>query len=230
MVGSLPLSGISDLYFPWFKVALIYLILIFAYQLLQKQMTKFVIPFLSLVLILVLFQVVHKYEVLTQNKIVVYNMGSRHFAIDFISGDSHLLLCDTALHRNSKKLERVTGNYRIKLGLDKNRTSIKSFKSNNISGLWRDDDFVVFNGISMVLIDKNNFFAVSEPINVDWALFLGNGNIDVERIQKAVSFQKGILEPSVYNSIVLKLKKSFVQRGISVYSISNKGAFIYDIP
>ncbi len=228
LFGHLPFSGIDDLYFPWFVVTLVYFILFFAFRLFQKKETGFIIPLLSVVLVCVLFVVSRRYQILTQNSVVVYNVGKKHTAIDFISGKRHVLLCDSVLFKHPEKLGYVTENYRIKQGLDKKVVPLG--KAGNIDNLnlWSNEDFIVFNGISMLLLNDTHLLPVSKPLHVDWILIRGNHKIDVEKLMHIFSFDKVIIEPPVYADNVKEMERKLKETGASVYNIGEQGAFVYN--
>ncbi|RLD87428.1 MAG: hypothetical protein DRJ09_10315 [Bacteroidetes bacterium] len=229
MVGRLPWSGVENLYFPWIKVVLVYLILLFGYRLLLKKEHHFVIPLLSAILLLMIFLDVHRFETVSQQKIVVYQVGRKHEAIDFINGQYHLLLCDSALLNDAKILKYATENYRIKLGLSKRNQSFKRLDFDSVPALWGDGDFIVFKGISMVWIRNTKFFPIVKPLPVDWVILSGNRMPDIEKLQQTFSFKKVILEPSIYKSNAKKITESLTKTGVSVYNIGLDGAFVYDV-
>jgi competence protein ComEC len=227
-VGKLPWSGVDDIYFPWVKVTLVYLLLLFGYRLFLKKEHNFVIPLLSTVLLLILFQVVHRFETETQSKIVVYDVGSKHEAVDFISGKNHVLLCDSALLKATGTLRYATENYRIKRGLNSKGASFNSYKNDGVTGLWNQGDFFVFNGVSIVRIKSNHFVPLSKPLPVDWLLISGNRTPDVKKLQQTFSFKKVILEPSVYKCNAKVITETFAKRGVTVYSVGQNGAFVFN--
>ncbi len=225
-VGRLPWSGLDDIYFPWVKVTLVYMLLFFGYRLFLKKEHNFIIPLLSTALLLILFQLVHRFEIETQNKIVVYNVGGKHEAIDFINGKNHLLLADSALLKEPDILRYATGNYRIKRGLDSKVESFNNFKNDSVTGLWNKGGFVVFHGISMVRINNSHFLPLSKPLPVDWLLISGNREPDIEKLLQTFAFKKVIIEPSVYESKAKQITEKLTKVGVPVYSINRNGAFI----
>ncbi len=228
LVGHLPWSGVEDIWFPWFKVAFIYIAVLFAFVFLQKKEPKFIIPFLSTALLLVLFQVGHRYNVLTQHKMIVYNVGKKHSAIDFVNGNNHALFCDSALLKEPKGLEYATDNLRIKLGLKKNTKPFPATFSDGKLNLWVSQNMFVFNGLSMVLIDDDNFVSGSKPLKVDWAIFSGNSKTDVDKLMQTISFKIAIIEPMGYHKGMEELISKLMARGIRVYNVEDKGAFVYN--
>ncbi len=228
LVGHLPWSGVEDIWFPWFKVAFIYIAVLFAFVFLQKKEPKFIIPFLSAALLLLLFQVGHRYNVLTQHKIIVYNVGKKHSAIDFVNGNNHALFCDSVLLMEPKGLEYATDNFRIKLGLKKNTKPLPATFSDSKLNLWVSQNIFVFNGLSMVLIDDDSFVSGSKPLKVDWVIFSGSRMLNVDKLLQNFSFNKAIVEPSGYRKGVDTLINKLTTKGVQVYDINYKGAFVYN--
>ena len=228
LVGHLPWSGVEDLWFPWFEVAFIYLAVLFAFVFLQKKEPKFIIPFLSTALLLVLFQVGHRYNVLTQHKIIVYNVGKKHSAIDFVNGNNHVLYCDSVLLKEPKGLEYATDNLRIKLGLKKNTRPLPATFSDGKLNLWVSQNIFVFNGMSVALIDDDSFVSGSKPLKVDWVIFSGSRKVDVDKLMQTISFKRVIIEPMGYHKGTEKLISRLSAKGVRVYNVEESGAFVYN--
>ena len=228
LIGQLPASGVTDLYFPFVIVVAIYLILFAGYRLFVNREHGYIIPFLSFVLLLILVQVVHKFEVLNQKYVIVYDVGRKHEAIDFILGRHHLLLCDSSLMKEPKTIDFVTSNHRIRLGLKKSVSCIeKDVEVPNI-GLWSNGLLFSFNGISIAKVTGSNFFPVDVPLEVNWVWITGSGKVDMEKLLKTFSFQRVIIGQSVYRSYAKKLTEELSKLNITVYNINKERAFIYE--
>ena len=227
LIGHLPASGATDLYFPFIIVVTIYLILFAGYRFIIKQEHGYIIPFLGFVLLLVLIQVVHKFEVLNQKYVIVYDVGRKHEAINFVLGWHHLLLCDSSLLKEPKTIDFTTANNRIRLGLKKSESLI----NNNIEvpniGLWSNGLLFSFNGIAIAKVTGSNFYPIDVPLKVNWVWITGSGRIDIDKLLKTFSFQRVIMGKSVYRSYAKKLTDELSKYNIPVYNINKDGAFIY---
>lgn len=227
LIGHLPASGVTDLYFPFIIVVTIYLILFAVYRLIIKHEHGYIIPFLGFVLFLILIQVAHKFEVLNQKYVMVYDVGRKHEAIDFVLGGNHLLLCDSSLLKEPKTMDFVTDNHRIRLGLKKSESFIeKNVEFPNI-GLWSNGLLFSFNGISIAKVTGSNFYPLNVPLEVNWVWITGSGRIDMEKLLRTFSFQRLIIGQSVYPTNAKKITEELAKLNIPVYNINKDGAYIY---
>jgi len=227
LIGHMPASGATDLYFPFVIVITIYLILFAGYRFIIKQEHGYIIPFLGFVLLLILVQVVHKFDVLNQKYVIVYDVGRKHDAIDFVLGTQHLLLCDSSLLKEPKTTNFVTANHRIRLGLKKSESLITKNEEVPNIGLWSNELLFSFNGISIAKVTGSNFYPVDVPLPVSWVWITGSGRIDIEKLLETFSFQRVIIGQSVYRSYAKKLTEELSKLNIPVYNINKDGAYIY---
>ena len=228
-VGYLPFSGISDVYFPWYVVVVVILVLSTGFQLLVRREHRFVIPFLSFVLLLLAFQTVHRFNNLSQNKVVVYQASKNHLAIDFAKGNQHKLLCDSLLIKEPGKIDFFAKEDRISRGLKHDVSAINQHVLNRKIGLWSNDKVFSFNDISIVMIDDNDFYPLDEPFKVDWVWITGKGNVDLNKLCKTYLFNKIVVGQSVYQNYCRNIVETFSQADVLVYGIREQGAFVYDL-
>ena len=227
IIGNFPVAGINDLYFPALKVILIYLMLIFGYNLIVLRKAAFTIPVLSTVLLLIIFETSHRYETLTQNKIIIYDAGYHHTAIDFINGENHLLLCDSALINDPRKIDFFTENSRIAFGLKKNFSSVGlPVKPNNIA-LYGNGNIFVFNNRIIVKEGTNNFHPLTKPLKVDVLWITAPGNINTDKLLKTFSPLQVVISLPACSKKTKTIKDAFSELQIPVHETDRNGAYIH---
>ncbi len=227
-IGNLPASGISDLYIPWLVVIVIFAILFTGYRFIISKERVFAIPFLVSMLMFVLVSDVHKLKVITQSRIVMYNVNN-HCAIDLISGNKHILLCDSVLLQNQKLLDYCAENCRIKWGLRKVSAPLDLALQNEDAGFWYNENIFWFNGLRIARIESNGFNPLLKPLSVDWLWITGKGDIDLDKLQNTFSFSRLILGQTVYPAYASRIKEKMKQANIPLYDIRQQGAFVYDL-
>ncbi len=228
-IGRIPFSGVSNLYFPWYIVVVVVLVLSAGFQLIVRREKRFIIPLLSSVLLLVVLQTVHRYNSLSQSKIVIYQTSKNHLAIDFANGNQHKLLCDSLLIKEPEKIDFFANEDRISRGLKPDFIAINQDFMNNEIGLWSNEGVFSFNDISIVMIDGNDFYPLNEPFEVDWIWITGKGKIDLERLKRTFKFKKIIVGQSVYRKFYMQIVDAFSKDDVFVYNSADHGAFVYDL-
>jgi len=228
-VGCIPFSGISDVYFPWHVVVVVILLLSSGFQLIVRREHRFAIPFLSFVLLLIVFQTVHRYKNLSQNKIVIYQTSRNHLAIDFAKGNQHKLMCDSLLVTEPGRIVFFAKEDRISRGLKHDLAAINQNMFSSEIGLWAKYGVLLFNNVSIAMIDDNDFYPLDEPFKVDWVWITGKGSIDPERLMQTYKFKKIIVGQSVCQKYYARIAEAFSNADVLVYSVSEQGAFVYDL-
>ncbi len=100
IVKYLPANGLDNLYFPWLKVVLVYGLIITLFNWLLKKNLRFLLPAVILLMGLVMFQTYHHYNILNQDRMIIYSLN-KNSAIDLIKGRNHCLILDTLLQIGS---------------------------------------------------------------------------------------------------------------------------------
>lgn len=215
-VSKLPGSTVKDLYFPWSKVFIVYALIISLFLLISKKQKYSVFAVLFSVLTLISLQIIHKINVLKQNKILIYNAGKNNIAIDFIAGNKHVLLTDV---KNLHQLEYHTEKNRIKSGLKKNYLPFDTSFYDKNYGIAKISDFVVFNGITLVLPGKK-YFATDDQPNIDYLLITNKFKIQPDSLNILFNAKKVVLNDiSSRNFVINFLNK----KSIPFYDVFENG-------
>jgi len=227
MVKYLPANGIEGLYFPWMKVILVYGLIVTLYYWLLKRNLRFILPTTIILFLLLAFQTLHKYNVLNQNRFIVYNIN-KHSAIDMIRGDKHVIVMDSLLQNDQSKIDYHIKNGRIEMGLDKTE-DINLDDDKQRFDLYYDGEFYSFGDYKcMTIKHAKRFFPGKNIIEVDAVIVQGNSNLKIEDLQQCVNFGLLIIDGSVPYWKRNKIIKSSEKAGIAYYDVAEEGAFIKD--
>lgn len=230
IVGSvkfLPYYGIYDLYFPWLKVILVYLLILMLIQLIFRKKIKMLFPALVVLLLVILYQTEHKYRILNQEKLVVYSIN-QHSAIDFINQDKHVLLVDSVILTDDQKLDYHLSNCRIGWGLDKIYKPIEERDINNEVNLFYDGQFGAFGAHTfMRIVDKIPY--KSMPISVDLLIVSGKTELDLEDLTRVIKFDYLIVDASVPFWKQKNIAEQAERLHLKYFNVSEQGAFVKNL-
>ncbi|MCF6342944.1 MAG: competence protein ComEC family protein [Bacteroidales bacterium] len=229
-VKYLPFYGIGDLYFPWHKVLLVYTFILLLYFFFTKKNIRLLLPLLAVVLLLVGFQTIRKFNVLRQKRIVVYSIN-KHSAYDFIHGKEHLLLLDSILCHDKNKLDYALGNSSLEWGLKFQGVSLDSCTKENKTGLYFDGSFIAFGDYKVALVNGSNDYYPVHPgkLQFDALLVRGKRPLQISTIQKVFEVDKIILDASVPYWKSRKVEAEAGELGLSCYNVRKEGAYIADL-
>jgi competence protein ComEC len=227
-VSFLPHHGIHDLYFPWLKVLLVYLLTLMLIPLMFKRQIKLLFPSLLVLLFVLLFQTVHSYRIMNQERVAVYSVN-QHTAIDFIYQNEHVLLVDSVLLAEDHKLEYHLLNCRINWGLDKNNESIEGSYKNSDLNLFYDGQFGAFGGITFMRINDKIPYGSSQAVSVDFVIISGKRRVDIVALADAVVFEYLVIDSSVPYWKQKKLEEQAKELRLKHFNVNEQGAFIMEL-
>jgi competence protein ComEC len=227
-VKFLPYHGIHDLYFPWSKVILVYLLILLLIPLIFKKRFKILLPALVILLLVIFLQTEHKFRILNQEKLVVYSIN-QHSAIDFIRQDEHVLLVDSTLLAEDHKLEYHLSNCRIEWGLEKNIESIEGSFLNTEVNLFYDGQFGAFGDHTFMRIDDKIPYRSKNPVSVNFIIISGKRMIDINALAELVNFEFFVIDSSVPHWKQKKLMKQAKEMQYKCFNVNEQGAFVLDL-
>jgi competence protein ComEC len=147
-------------------------------------------------------------------------------AIQFTDGKKALLVADSALLANERKLEYHTGNYLWSCGI-RNLEKIDVDNGFNSSKLLKKGNFLQFYDRRIFIIDENTeLFDSVNNISVDYLIVSHNADITIEDVIKCVDLKKVIFDSSNSPWRVKKWKEECEEAGIDFYCVGEDGAFM----
>ena len=186
---------------------------------------------LTLIFVLLVFQVVEGYKEAYQRKLIVYNV-SKTSAYDFIDGRKHLLLADFSLINNENKLLFHIRHNWWDMGIKNvNMVDIERMSMLNGNGnLFIKGNLLQFYDKRLVLIKESlprNWRAAK--IKVDYAILSKNVKLYIADLLTIYDVGYIIIDSS--NSLwkTKKWLEEAEELGIDCYSVSEFGAFQVDV-
>lgn len=230
LVKYLPYHGINDLFFPWPKVWLVYLFIVLVFLMLSKKNIRMTIPVLSVVLVLLSLETVHKYNILKQKRIVVYYMN-KSSAYDFIRGENHLFLLDSISLNSDKSLDYFLINSRLDWGLETNQASLETPNIENSIGLYYDVDFAAFGDFKIAIVDGMSTLcpANQRKIKLDAVFVKGKKSLKINKLQTCFEVNHIILDASVPYWKSKKIKEESESLDVNIYNVKKEGAYIFEL-
>ena len=227
-VASIPFSAVYDLYFPWFKVMLIFILLIWVYYLFIHKNLHMLIPALATLVLLFGIQTFRQLQLQRQEKFIIYSLR-HHTAIDLISGKKHILLVDSLAMAGLSELDYSLKNSRIAMGLLEN--------SHPLSQNFRADFVYYRKGFGQ--IGTLRFYVLPpgqlryprlhKKIRVDYLICRAQGKTKLAEVAKAIKFRQIILDASLPYWAVKSLEKQAKLLDISYMNLRKTGAFTFNI-
>lgn len=226
-VASMPFSAVYNLYFPWFKVLLIFALLVWCYYLFIHKNLHMLMPALATVALLLAMYTFRQVKLLRQEKFIIYSLR-HHTAIDLIAGSEHVLLTDSLALADTNVLDYSLNNNRITMGLTKN--------SHPLSQKFRSD-FAYYRA-GFAGLDTLRFYVpppgqrfypnLYKKIQVDYLICRSPGKIKLTEIAKAIHFRQVIIDASLSYRAVRSLEKQAKQLKINYLDLRKTGAFSID--
>jgi competence protein ComEC len=230
LIKYLPFHGISDLYFPWGKVLLMYVFIVLLFFLITQKSIRLLLPVLTALLLLLTFETLHRYRVLHQKRIVIYSIN-KSSAYDFIDGEEHLLLLDSLMLKNDRKLGYFLSNSRLAWGLERNQSSILLPANENNIDLYFDVDFAAFGDFKIAIVDGMSASCRKhqKKIKLDAVFVKGKQSLKLQDLQSCFDVNQIVLDASVPRWKSGKIEKEGESLGMNTYNVKNEGAFIVEL-
>ncbi|RLD40879.1 MAG: hypothetical protein DRI89_10985 [Bacteroidetes bacterium] len=229
-VKYLPFHGMNDLYFPWFKVLFVYAIILLLFFMFSMKKVRLLLPVLGIFVLLLTFQSIHKYNILKQNRMVVYSI-KKHSAYDFINGREHLLLLDSVLIKEQENLDYSLTNSRVMWGLDHQQALLDVPNTSNNAGLYFDVDFAAFGDLKIAIVDGSEKYYAGkfEKMKLDVVFVKGKKSLQIKKLQTLFNVNEVILDASVPIWKSRKIEREVKENGFSCYNVRKKGAYIVEL-
>jgi len=171
------------------------------------------------------------YQDIQQRKIFVYNI-TQHTAINFLDGNSSILLTDKELINKKEKLLYHIQNNWINRGI-KNKENVplysKEKKRYLNNHLFKNGNFFQFYNLKALLIDQNFEFSKIQDIKVDLVILSNNSTHSIVHIIKSFHPKEIIIDSSNSKQLSEKIMSEAYKLGVKCHSIAKDGAFIKSI-
>lgn len=221
-VAHLPFSQLIDLYFPWPKVILIYLLILFVFQLLFKRKGNLLLPALAVALVLLTLQTFRNLQIRSQKHLIVYAVN-RHPVIGLIEGDTQLLITDSLAAAQPDILDYNLDNYRISRGLHNETQNLSGDESG--AKTYYHDGFLQFNGQHYyILSGTKNYPELKSKIHLTALLYTGRKYISLQNLSASFAFNTLIVDSSVPDWLRTKIAREAKNLRIKAIETAKSGA------
>jgi len=225
-ISQLPGAVQNQLYFPWPKVFLVYLLILLLYMMIMKKNIRYLLAVLGSSIVLFSYQTVLKAKHLQQNRVIIYAIRG-HTAVDFIRGLQDILLVDSSLFTQPRLLDLSIKNYHIRHGLI---TSLAKLNSTiNKPWIQYQCGLTNYGHQQFFILDlKQQYFPdLKRKIKINSLIYRGNRFISLFEIMKSFQFKQVILDGSTSNWVNRKIIAECKMLNIRYFNLRNKGAFVF---
>lgn len=226
-IESLPNSIIKGLYIndSQFVILIILLLsLMFFVELKRRRILIYMMFFVSLFLAVDIY---HNLEKKKQEEMIVYSINNMT-AIDFISGDEHLLLSDSTFFSDESVFSYNIENFLIKKGLY--NTGEKAFLKDDFDANFvkKRKNVVIFDEKLIGMTDGSDFSydELSYKIPLDYMVLYGRRRQDLKKLLNVYTVDYLIIDGSVPSYLHADLLQDADSLGIKCHSVREKGAFL----
>ena len=222
LVKLLPFSGIDYIYTSIPMLIALYILIVLAFLMLTTKNIKLLTPVLLTSVLIIGLATYHKHKITTQNKIVIYSIN-KHSAYDFIYGNNHTLLTDSAL--TSNKINYHIKNAYAEWGITNNNQVMLSHDTLINNRIKTTNNFIYFDDFKILIIDgKEKYYSSNSKLNIDLVVFSGKSSENIKQLSSVFNIKKVIIDSSVPLWKQKKLSKALTELNIDYYNVSTSGA------
>lgn len=228
-VESLPLSIIKGIYINGMEFTMLLLLFLFVILLVTTRRRGFFIAMLSAALLFVFSVTIRQYKVEKQDEIVFYSLR-KHTAVDFVKGNQHVLLCDTALVADESTIDYSLKDNWAKCSLSSRPEIV--FTDNDFENAFvrKKDNLVSFDGTLIAFWQESE--AVTDNLDyripVDFLVVTGKQKPNVDKLLINYSVNCLLIDGSVPYYLAEKWMNQAENIGLPYKNIGTQ-AFIYAI-
>lgn len=222
-VAHIPFSQLSDLYFSWPTVTLIYLLVLFVFLFLFKRKWGLVLPALTVAFLLLALQTFRNIELQSQKHIIIYAVN-QHPVIGLIEGRSQILLTDSTAVAQPGLLNYNLGNYRISRGLRNETKKISGDDSGD--EIYYRNGFLQFNGNHYYILNtkQQDYPSLSDKIHLTAVICTGTTYVPLQNLSRSFAFNTVIVDQSVPYWVQDKIRKEAKQLNMKALELQQTGA------
>lgn len=227
-IENLPMSIIKSLYINNLEFICLLLTFLLLMMVVEHKRKMFLFGMLSILLIFSASQLMRAVNQRNQMSFTVYSMNKAS-GIDFVCGNEHVLLCDTAVFNNPSLANFSIDNNLIKEGVFSNGSKLLFDESDfENSFMKKRDNLISFGGVIIGIFDKNSTSGVKLAYrpHIDYFVVCGNQKIDIERVFNCYVIDLLIIDDSVPSYLCQKIIKKAEEIGQDYYDVKSEGAFV----
>ncbi len=228
-IESLPSASLEGLVLFIPSVILIFILMLAVFRSILKRNKKwFFIGLISTCLLLVLFTF-RNYKIKNTYEIVVYNVGNG-MALDFISSGENILLVDSVLRGEKKRIGFATGNHWIYSRIKEPNIQIINSEMIQSLGFLKYKSVINFRGKTILLLDgKAKTRNLLKNAKFDYVFVLSDPKVKITTLDSLYQPEKIIINANNSYYFQKKWEKEAIESNIPIWLIAKLGAFIKKI-
>ncbi|MCF8364277.1 MAG: competence protein ComEC family protein [Bacteroidales bacterium] len=201
-INALPGAAITGLVLSLFQLVLLYGVIITISRALLLKHTGLLLTSLTCVLVLLGSFIITKTEILSRQKMIVYQVNG-HSGVEFIIGENSLLLADTGLLSNKQMIDfNISSNWifsgikHVNLFSLPQQEGDSIFKHHNLIRFY-PPCFYTFGNLTMAMVDEDlKDYKPDDPIHVDVLILRDNPKISIPELMTTISFNHLVIDAS----------------------------------
>lgn len=229
-INLLPLAVIQGLTLSMVGVLLVYLLCILITRFFVTKKSNFLVGGLSVLCVLAGMALMRQYNILNEQKLVVYDVRG-HSVVDVFTGNKVFSLSDTAAYREERPIDFAAKNNRVFSGgkmVGKFLFEIPEKEENTAnSPYWRSGNFFTAGSFTIAVVDRNFLtYKPKNPLPVDFVFLRENPRLEIDELKGLFDFKMLIFDSSNNRWTVKKWVETCKKMSIPFYDVSSEGAFI----
>lgn len=228
-IEALPYSIIKGLYIDGFQFAMLLAALLFVILLVVTKNRRFFLAMMASALLFVSSVAVGRYRVRNQQEVVFYSMR-KHTAVDFVNGDRHVMLCDSALMSDEGVVDySLRGNWtKCGLSLHPEMVAIENDFENDF--VHKKDNLISAGGLLIALWPDEvpSVDSVDYRVPVDYLLVSGKQSPDVRLVTGHYDVKCLLIDATVPEYLAEKWKNQAEECGLA-YKYLGDGALVCSV-
>lgn len=226
-IESLPNSIIKGLYINDVQFVLLLLLLLSLMFFVELKRRRIIIYMMIFVSLFIVADIHHNLQKKNQKEMIVYSINNMT-AIDFISGDEHLLLADSVFFDDESAFSYNIENFLIKKGLY--NTGEKAFFKDDFDANFvkKRKNVVIFDEKLIGMTDGSDFSydELSYKIPLDYMVLYGRRRKDLKKLLNVYTIDYLIIDGSVPSYLMADLVRDADSLGIKCHSVREEGAIL----
>ncbi|MCB2220419.1 MAG: ComEC family competence protein [Bacteroidetes bacterium] len=225
-IDSLPMAVSKNLYitFPELILFIGFIVCLVIFWIVRKK--TFAISGLAILFAMMIVFTTRKYHQLNQENIIVFNVRN-HTAIGFLSGRNELLLADSSLLADDRKVNFHIQSQWIEAGIS--NPGFHDLHEDCVRVPWiiKKGDFMQFKNLKILLFDSETIiYPVRDKIQTDVVILSENPDIYMDDLTELIQFKTLIIDSSNAPWNVKRWTEACLKLGIKYHDVSTMGAWM----
>lgn len=221
-IDGLPFSILKGLYVSEFEFVMLLFAVVLLLLLVALRKKRYVFELLAVMLLFMVSLTVRLYRSDRQDEMVFFSLR-KHTAVDFVKGDWHLLLADSALLSDPSTMDYSMNGFWAKNNLARHPETLPLDADYDGTLLRKKENLVSFGGKLLALCDER--FAVADSLSfrlpVDYLLVCGNQRPNLRPMLNGYAPQLLVIDGSVPRRLAAKWMAQADEMDLPVYDLDD---------